>query len=135
MTTRPQPVLDAIGVVAQDVAAAITFYRRVGVPFPAAIEIEDHVECPLGSGMRLMIDSADLLRSIDPGWAGSPGERVAFAARLPDAAAVDALYAELAADGHGRIEPYDAPWGQRYASVSDPDGVKVDLYAWLPGRP
>jgi uncharacterized glyoxalase superfamily protein PhnB len=28
--------------------------------------------------------------------------------------------------------PYDAPWGQRYATVADPDGYRVDLFALLP---
>jgi uncharacterized glyoxalase superfamily protein PhnB len=43
---------------------------------------------------------------------------------------VDALYAELTAAGHhGELAPFDAPWGQRYASVNDPDGNGVDLYA------
>ncbi|MFE2436947.1 glyoxalase, partial [Streptomyces sp. NPDC059409] len=28
--------------------------------------------------------------------------------------------------------PWDAPWGQRYAVVNDPDGHGVDLFAPLP---
>ncbi|MEV6891742.1 hypothetical protein [Kribbella sp. NPDC051137] len=28
-------------------------------------------------------------------------------------------------------EPYDAPWGMRYATVADPSGNGVDLYATL----
>lgn len=46
---------------------------------------------------------------------------------------VDALYARLTADGSGVKAPHDAPWGQRYAVVRDPDGNHVDLYAVLPG--
>jgi uncharacterized glyoxalase superfamily protein PhnB len=40
----------------------------------------------------------------------------------------------LAALGHGRKEPWDAFWGQRYAVVADPDGNHVDLYAPLQGH-
>jgi hypothetical protein len=29
------------------------------------------------------------------------------------------------------LNPYDAPWGQRYATVLDPDGNIVDLFAPL----
>ena len=29
-------------------------------------------------------------------------------------------------------EPFDAFWGQRYATVRDPDGNAVDLFAALP---
>ena len=31
----------------------------------------------------------------------------------------------------GRKEPYDAFWGQRYATVADPDGNAVDIFAPL----
>jgi hypothetical protein len=31
------------------------------------------------------------------------------------------------------LEPRDAFWGQRYASVHDPDGNAVELFASLPG--
>jgi uncharacterized glyoxalase superfamily protein PhnB len=27
--------------------------------------------------------------------------------------------------------PFDAPWGQRYTTVADPDGYRVDVYAPL----
>jgi uncharacterized glyoxalase superfamily protein PhnB len=32
--------------------------------------------------------------------------------------------------GHsGSLQPYDAPWDQRYATVLDPDGNMVGLFA------
>ncbi|WP_223848764.1 VOC family protein [Microbacterium hominis] len=48
-------------------------------------------------------------------------------------AEVDAVYAALVAAGHdGHVAPFDAFWGQRYATVLDPDGNAVDLFAPLP---
>jgi uncharacterized glyoxalase superfamily protein PhnB len=45
---------------------------------------------------------------------------------------VDELHATLGQLGAGsHLEPFDAPWGQRYASVLDPDGNRIDLYASL----
>jgi uncharacterized glyoxalase superfamily protein PhnB len=45
---------------------------------------------------------------------------------------VDAAYQRLTAAGYaGRKEPWDAFWGQRYATVLDPDGNSVDLFAPL----
>lgn len=126
------PTFDAIGVVAGDVAASVAFYRRVGVPFPPDLEIEGHVECELAPGVRLMIDSVEMIRSFEADYTPSPGNQVGFAARLGSPAEVDALYAELAADGHGVTVPWDAPWGMRYSTVADPDGQTVDLYADLP---
>ena len=29
----------------------------------------------------------------------------------------------------GLREPWDSPWGQRYAFLQDPDGNRVDLFA------
>ncbi|WP_348637923.1 VOC family protein [Actinomadura madurae] len=56
---------------------------------------------------------------------------LAFQAASP--ADVDAVYAEMTAAGYtGAKEPWDAFWGMRYATVLDPDGNGVDLYAPLP---
>ena len=56
---------------------------------------------------------------------------MALAFLCPSPAHVDAKHEELAALGHGHKEPWDAYWGQRYASVKDPDGNQVDLFAPL----
>jgi uncharacterized glyoxalase superfamily protein PhnB len=40
------------------------------------------------------------------------------------------LYEEMIeAGGQKQLEPLDAPWGQRYATVLDADGNAVDLFA------
>jgi uncharacterized glyoxalase superfamily protein PhnB len=45
---------------------------------------------------------------------------------------VDATYQRVLAAGHrGKVAPFDAYWGQRYATVLDPDGNAVDLFARL----
>jgi len=46
---------------------------------------------------------------------------------------VDAAFADLTGAGYeAHLEPWDAFWGMRYASVRDPDGNPVDLFAPLP---
>jgi len=128
----PEPRIDAIGIVASDVAASVAFYRRLGLPFPDG-EPEEHVEAPIGTtGVRVMLDSEAMIKGLDPAFEGSPHGRIGLAVRLDSPGDVDTLYAELAADGFARTEPYDAPWGQRYAQVADPDGQAVDLYAEMP---
>ncbi len=127
-----EPMIDAIGIVASDLAASIAFYRRLGLAFPDGGPGE-HAEAPIGTtGVRVILDSEEMMRSLDPGFEGNPRGRVGLAVRCGSPAEVDALYGDLAADGFGRTEPYDAPWGQRYAHVADPDGQGVDLYAPLP---
>ncbi len=128
----PEPRIDAIGIVASDLSASVAFYRRLGLVFPDG-EPTDHIEAPIGtSGVRIMLDTEELIKSLDSAFEGNPRGRVTLAVQLASAAEVNTLYAELASDGFGRTEPYDAFWGQRYAEVADPDAQVVHLYAALP---
>jgi catechol 2,3-dioxygenase-like lactoylglutathione lyase family enzyme len=125
--------LDVVGLVVADMAKALKFYRALGLSIPAEADDQPHVEVPLPGGLRLMFDSEETIRSFHPDWKPTPGAgRVGLAFALPDAAAVDAAYAELTGAGHvGELAPFDAFWGQRYAVVHDPDGNGVDLFAPL----
>jgi len=124
--------LDFVGIVVRDMRTSLEFYRRLGLDIPEGAEDEPHAEATTPSGLRLVWDTAELIRQIDPEWTDpSGGHRVALAFRCPDPADVDAKYEELAALGFGHKDPWDAFWGQRYASVKDPDGNQVDLFAPL----
>ncbi|MFH8365640.1 VOC family protein [Streptomyces sp. NPDC018031] len=131
------PRFDAVGLVASDLAASLAFYRRLGVEIPADAESLPHVEATLPGGLRLMWDTEETVRSIDPDWKPVPGAgRIALAFACDGPAEVDSTYAELVAAGaEGHKEPWDAPWGQRYAVVLDPDGNSVDLFAPLTPAP
>ncbi|MGW0820185.1 VOC family protein [Streptomyces sp. NPDC002845] len=134
MTTRTTPRFDAIGLVASDMAASVAFYRRLGFAFPEGAENEPHAEAQLPGGLRLMLDTEETVRSFHPGWrAPSGGSRVGLALLCESPAQVDEVYEELVSAGyHGELKPWDAVWGQRYASVNDPDGNGLDLFAPLP---
>jgi catechol 2,3-dioxygenase-like lactoylglutathione lyase family enzyme len=124
--------LDLVGIVARDMRASLEFYRRLGLDIPEGAEDEPHAEVTTPSGLRVAWDAAELIRRIDPEWTDpSGGHRVALAFLCPDPAGVDAKYQELAVLGFGHKDPWDAFWGQRYASVKDPDGNQVDLFAPL----
>lgn len=124
--------IDFIGLVVADMATSLRFYRRLGLAVPADEDGEAHVEFDLSVGMRLAWDTIEGIRSFDPDWQPQGGNRITLAFRCDTPADVDRLYAELVAEGHhGHREPWDAFWGQRYASVADPDGGTVDLYAPL----
>ena len=129
MTAR----LDLVGLVVDDMARSLAFYRKLGFELPAEADSEPHVETALPGGLRIAWDTVDTIRSFDPGWTPpSGGHRVALAFACDDAAAVDATYGALVDAGYeGHKEPWDAFWGQRYAIVLDPDGNSVDLFASL----
>ena len=135
MTTAPR--IDAIGLVAGDLARTVSFYRHLGCDLPeptgADTGLDPHLECDLG-GVRLMIDTEEVMRSSSQDTWSSGAGRLTLAAQCASPAEVDRLHEELSTLGAGsQVEPFDAPWGQRYATVLDPDGVRVDLYAPLGG--
>jgi catechol 2,3-dioxygenase-like lactoylglutathione lyase family enzyme len=122
------PTFNAIGLAVADMAASLAFYRRLGLDFPAGSDQEPHAEAVVAGGIRLMWDTHASLRHSDPDYRpGPPGGGWAF--QCEDPAEVDRVHAELA-DASVKA-PWDAPWGQRYAQVRDPDGNVVDLFAWL----
>jgi uncharacterized glyoxalase superfamily protein PhnB len=127
------PRFDAIGIVVSEIAAAIAFYELLGLDFGNEVEGQDHVEATTASGTRIMFDSTAVMESFDPTWSSPSGRgRIGLAFACADPGDVDATYAAVMAAGHrSHLEPFDAFWGQRYASVIDPDDNVVDLFAPL----
>ena len=126
---------DLIGLVVQDMARALAFYRHLGFELPPEADGEPHVETTLPGGLRLAWDTAETVRSFDPEWTPpAGGARIGLAFKLPAPGAVDATYARMVGLGHsGHKAPWDAFWGQRYAVLHDPDGNSVELFAAPPG--
>jgi catechol 2,3-dioxygenase-like lactoylglutathione lyase family enzyme len=125
------PRLNAIGIVASDMAQSIRFYRLLGLDVPETPE-EGHVDTFLSNGVRFMLDTEETIASFRPDWTRATGNQIGIAFECENAAEVDEIYRRLVDAGfHGEKKPWDAFWGQRYAQAQDPDGVGVDLYAAL----
>ncbi len=123
------PKLDAIGIVSADLGRTRAFYALLGVEIADG---DDHVEATLPSGLRLMFDTEEVMRSLRSDWTPATGNTVALAFACGSPAEVDEIYAQVVAAGfHGEKEPWDAFWGQRYAQLADPDGTPVDVFAAL----
>ena len=123
--------LNAIGIAVADPGRSMQFYRLLGLDFPEE-PAEGHVEATMPNGTRLMLDTEDTIRSFLPNWTRTNGNQVSLAFECGSPAAVDEVYARVVAAGfEGEKEPWDAFWGQRYALLGDPDGVRVNLYAAL----
>jgi catechol 2,3-dioxygenase-like lactoylglutathione lyase family enzyme len=129
MTAR----LDAIGLVARDLATTLSFYRLLGLDIPPEADLAEHVEVPLPGGLRLLVDPVSTIAGFDPSFdpdGDLGGTTLAFS--CDDPADVDRVHGGLIAAGHrSHLDPFDAPWGQRYATVYDPEGNHIDLFAPL----
>lgn len=124
-------MLDAIGIVAADLAAALDFYRILGLEFPE--NAAGHVEAVTPGGVRIMFDTEEVVRSFNPDWDPGTGPgRLSLAFLCDGPREVDRIHDAVVAAGHrSEVAPFDASWGQRYATVRDPDGNAVDLFAPL----
>jgi len=124
--------LAAVGVTTSNMKKTVSFYTILGFKFPNYNSEEGHVEAisPAGS-VRLMIDLKQIIKDIineDP----KPGNHSIFALEYDSVEELNQIVIEVESAGFKSIkEPWDAFWGQRYAVVEDPDGYKVDLYAYI----
>jgi catechol 2,3-dioxygenase-like lactoylglutathione lyase family enzyme len=125
--------LDLIGLVVEDMGRSLAFYRELGLDLPEDGDGQPHVETTLPGGLRLAWDTRETIRSFDPDWQpASGGQQMGLAFRLDSPADVDAAYERLVSLGYeGHKAPWNAPWGQRYALVRDPDGNSTDLFSPL----
>ncbi|MGN6800004.1 MAG: VOC family protein [Gaiellaceae bacterium] len=125
------PTLNALGIASANMARSIAFYRALGFEVPETPD-EDHIDMFLPNGVRFMLDSEAVIRSFLPDWERANGNQVSLAVECSSPSEVDEIYARVIAAGfEGEKEPWDAFWGQRYALLIDPDGVRVNLYAPL----
>jgi uncharacterized glyoxalase superfamily protein PhnB len=129
-----KPTMNVIDLAVGDLDVAIAFYRRPGLEFILDPHLSTvHARCDLPNGLQLMLDADDLRDKSTASWSSPAVGRAFLAFEFAGPAEVDAMYAELTAAGAaGLQEPWDAFWGMRYATVADPAGNGVDLYANLP---
>jgi len=122
--------LSVIGLIVDDMARSLTFYRQLGLDLSPEADQQPHVETTLSGGVRLAWDTVETIHSFDPDWKpATGGPRTSLAFRVDTPADVDTTYDNLVALGYqGHKSPWDAVWGQRYAIVHDPDGNTIDLF-------
>ncbi|MBF0422986.1 MAG: VOC family protein [Magnetococcales bacterium] len=131
IASKPTTGLDAIGIVSRNIERSVSFYGILGMKF-IAVGGEEHWEGMTPSGVRFMLDAVELVKRLDPGWVAPTGVGIILCFKQESATEVDALFARVTEAGFdGLREPWDAFWGQRYASVRDPDGNQIDLFASL----
>ena len=129
--------LNYLSFVTADLPRTLEFYRALGLPIPdgahlnAAGEPQNHVEVTQG-GLRIAWETEALMRRLNPAWTPPRGQRVGVAFQAGSSAEVDETCERLSTLGFVVTSvPYDAFWGQRYATLHDPDGNSIDVFAWL----
>jgi catechol 2,3-dioxygenase-like lactoylglutathione lyase family enzyme len=130
----PLPMrLNAFGIICTDIEASLSFYRMLGVPFDEFDPENGHYDADLGGGVRLMLDSEAVMASFIEDFESPTGnDRIGLAVECESPIDVDETYGRVVGAGSPAVkEPFDAFWGQRYATISDPDGNHVDLYSAL----
>jgi uncharacterized glyoxalase superfamily protein PhnB len=124
-------MFDAIGIISENPAKSVQFYKLLGVDLKKFGET-DHYEATTASGVRLLLDSVDVIRSFEPHYKPAHGNGMTLCFKQGSAKDVDQMYATLIHAGFQSVkEPWNAFWGQRYACVADPDKNQIDLFAIL----
>lgn len=127
------PSFDVVGIVVADMAETLAFYRHLGLSIPESDDSEGHVEVEITDGFTLMFDTIEIVEQFSTYDPPAGGRGVGFAFRCDSPAEVDELYESITSTGYkAKHAPFDAFWGQRYATLLDPNGNPVDLYAPLP---
>ena len=122
---------DAVGIVAKDIQRSIDFYALLDVELKETGG-KDHFEGITSSGVRIMLDSVDLVKKINPSWVEPIGSGIVLCFLKKSSNEVDECFSRIVDAGFKSIKsPWDAFWGQRYSSVLDPDGNQIDIFSPL----
>jgi catechol 2,3-dioxygenase-like lactoylglutathione lyase family enzyme len=108
--------ISAVSLATREMARAVRYYRALGFRLLHGGEAADFTSFQAGSGYLNLI-----ARPSDHPWSWCG--RVIF--YVSD---VDAFYASaLAAGLHADSAPRDAPWGERFFHLTDPDGHQLSF--------
>jgi PPOX class probable F420-dependent enzyme len=108
--------ISAVTLATHDMARAVSFYRALGFVTIAGGETADFTSFRIGAGYLNLIEAP-----LERRWAW-------WGRVICHVADVDALYAHaLAAGLQPQAPPRDAPWGERFFHLSDPDGHELSF--------
>ena len=108
--------ISAITVVVADMARSVRFYESLGFERLYGGEAADFTSYRVGDGyLNLALRDA-------------PGEMAGWGRTIFYVDDVDAMHAVVVEAGHKpEFAPRDAPWGERYFHLRDPDGHELSF--------
>jgi catechol 2,3-dioxygenase-like lactoylglutathione lyase family enzyme len=116
---RPMPRIEsisAITLVTADMSRAVQFYDALGFEKRYGGETSDFTSFHVGEGYL------NLALRPEPGDVSGWGRSIFYVSD------VDAMYARVVDAGFvPEFDPRDAPWGERYFHVQDPDGHELSF--------
>jgi predicted lactoylglutathione lyase len=121
-----------VGVIVEDMAKSVEFYRRLGVEIPEGSENQQYIEVKM-SGLTFFLSTKKMNARWDPARTdASGGYRIILEFYLKTREEVDAKYAELMGFGYnGHYAPYEVNPELYFAFIDDPDGNTILLSAFL----
>jgi catechol 2,3-dioxygenase-like lactoylglutathione lyase family enzyme len=121
----PVSCISAVTLVSKDMRHAVGFYRRLGFDLLYGGDDADFSSFQVGSGFLNLQLRTDFRHLAEP-WG-----RVIF--WVDD---VDAMYQRALRSGMSpEAEPADAPWGERYFHLRDPDGHELSFARPIHAQP
>lgn len=121
--------LSAIGIVCSNLEKTIEFYSLFDLEFKQEGGPQ-HYEALSSQGLRIMLDSVDLIKEINPDYVHKNHSNIVLCFEQSSPDLVNSLYEKVTSNGALAVkEPCNAFWGQRYASIKDPDGNQVDIFS------
>lgn len=109
--------INAVTLAVRDMEASVAFYTSLGFTLTFGGPASDFTSCAVGSGFVNL--------QLDPSYRPGPvvWGRVIF--WVDD---VDAVHSRALDAGHApMMAPSDAPWGERYFHLRDPDGHELSF--------
>ncbi len=127
--------LHSVGLLVTDLRATTAFYRLLGLTVPAVDDAPvaaASVTGAVGTDLTLTWATSAVLQPLDPRRITDPTLRIQIEIGYHTSTDVDTAWRTATAAGHtGAVEPFDTPWGVRFAILSDPDGNRVACTAPL----
>jgi len=116
----PVTRISAVTFAVRDMARTVEFYRKLGFRLVYGGVEDEFTTLQAGDALVNLV--------LRPGYEGQWWGRTIF--RVDSA---DAQYADAIAAGIEVQPPLDAPWGERYFHVTDPDGHELSFAEPLRG--
>ncbi|MFV0393737.1 MAG: VOC family protein [Coprobacillaceae bacterium] len=122
--------LDMIGIIVKDMDESIKFYECMGLGVSAR-HGDDYVELE-HDGIRISLNTKKMITGIYGFEPTSSGDKIELAFKMPTIEAVDILANKMKEEGYTIFrDAWDAPWGQRYAIIKDPNDNLLSLFCNL----